>query len=88
MRRFIQDGTIAQFSPALWPIDSVVCRFVVSPGSDGSWVVADRMGQCGGVFTTKDAARHFVLKSSFGHPEETEWLDDSFVTGTKSAIAA
>ena len=40
------------------------CRFLVGPSRNGRWIVADRMGLIGGLFTNREAALHFVKVES------------------------
>ena len=40
------------------------CRFLVGPSRNGRWIVADRMGLVGGLFTNREAALHFVKVES------------------------
>lgn len=45
-------------------------RFVVGRDSHGWWVVSDRKGLVGGLFTNEAAAIHFAIEASDRHPEE------------------
>lgn len=45
-------------------------RFVVGRDSHGWWVVSDRKGLVGGLFTNEAAAIHFAVEASDRHPEE------------------
>lgn len=40
------------------------CRFLVGQSRNGRWIVADRMGLIGGLFTNREAALHFVKVES------------------------
>lgn len=51
-------------------------RFIVARNRCGAWVVADRMGQVGGLLISKEAACHFVFEQSFGHLEELDLVDE------------
>ncbi|MGF6258180.1 hypothetical protein [Ensifer sp. LBL] len=45
-------------------------RFVVGRDRHGWWVVSDRKGLVGGLFTNESAAIHFAVEASDRHPEE------------------
>lgn len=45
-------------------------RFVVGRDRHGWWVVSDRKGLVGGLFTSEAAAIHFAVEASDRHPEE------------------
>lgn len=45
-------------------------RFVVGRDRHGWWVVSDRKGLVGGLFTDETAAIHFAVEASDRHPEE------------------
>lgn len=45
-------------------------RFVVGRDRHGWWVVSDRKGLVGGLFTNEDAAIHFAVEASDRHPED------------------
>ncbi|MGF6173684.1 hypothetical protein [Ensifer sp. 4252] len=52
-------------------------RFVVGRDSHGWWVVSDRKGLVGGLFTNEAAAIHFAVEASDRHPEEVCRAPDS-----------
>ncbi|WP_052201493.1 hypothetical protein [Ensifer sp. ZNC0028] len=45
-------------------------RFVVGRDRHGWWVVSDRKGLVGGLFSNESAAIHFAVEASDRHPEE------------------
>ena len=45
-------------------------RFVVGRDRHGWWVVSDRKGLVGGLFTNEAAAIHFAVEASDRHPED------------------
>lgn len=63
-------------------------RFVVAENAPGLWIVADRMGQAGGTFASKEAACRFVSRHNFGHPEEIDLLDEAVKNAAARPIAA
>ncbi|RDL50073.1 hypothetical protein BLJAPNOD_01188 [Ensifer sp. M14] len=49
---------------------SARARFVVGRDNHGWWVVSDRKGLVGGLFTNEAAAIHFAVEASDRHPED------------------
>ncbi len=58
MSQMLRNATLTQRARSL------PCRFLVGPSRNGRWIVADRMGLVGGLFTNREAALHFVKVES------------------------
>ncbi len=58
MSQMLRNATLLQRARPL------PCRFLVGRSRNGRWIVADRMGLIGGLFTNREAALHFVKVES------------------------
>ncbi len=58
MSQMLRNATLLQRARPL------PCRFLVGHSRNGRWIVADRMGLIGGLFTNREAALHFVKVES------------------------
>jgi hypothetical protein len=49
--------------------ETIEPRFIIGHGRRGGWIVNDRLGLVGGIFTSEAAARHYAFEESGGHKE-------------------
>jgi len=54
-------------------------RFIIGHDATGHWVVCDRQGMTGGLFTDRDAAMHFALTESNHAPNAVSLAPDDEV---------
>jgi len=54
-------------------------RFIIGHDAYGHWVVCDRQGMTGGLFTDRDSAMHFALAESNHAPNAVSVAPDDAV---------
>lgn len=52
------------------------CRFTVGHDRNGRWLVCDRLGRVGGLFTDRASALHFAMEESNREPDQIYCVPD------------